>query len=381
MHTSRPQPAAPHRPARRHRGRRAAALLALGPLALTGCSSVGGLLDGSEPAPLVGIAMPTTTSDRWIADGDNLEAQLSSLGYRVDLRYAEDVAEDQADQIAAMLDAGADALVVGAVDGTVLADVLERAHDAGVDVVAYDRLIRDTTAVSAYASFDNHAVGVQQATSLLQGLGVLDAAGAPTGATGPFVVELFAGSPDDNNATVFWQGAMEVLGPHLDAGTLVVPSGQTTFEAAATPKWSGETAAERFATQLAPLYGEGRRLDGILSPYDGISRALLAEVAAVQDEVPVVTGQDAEVDSAVSIVDGGQYSTVYKDTRVLAEVAVQMTRDLLADGTPEVNDTTSYDNGSMVVPAYLLRPQLVTATNLRAVLVDGGYYTAEEVGA
>ncbi|GIG30645.1 hypothetical protein Cma02nite_32450 [Cellulomonas marina] len=180
---------------------------------------------------------------------------------------------------------------------------------------------------------------------------------------------------------------MGVLQPWFDAGVLVVPSGQTTFEAAATPAWDAKTAADRFTGSLAAAYTGGRHLDGVLSPYDGISVAVLDAVRTTLGyggdgpALPVVTGQDAEVASARAILDGEQYSTVYKDTRQLAEVAVQMTRDLLADRDPEVNDTTSYDNGAGVVPAYLLTPQLVTADNLLAVLVDGGYHTAEEVGA
>ncbi|PZR54148.1 sugar ABC transporter substrate-binding protein [Xylanimonas oleitrophica] len=360
-----------------------AAALAAGALSLTaGCSGPGspgesGGSGGSGETPLVGVAMPTTTSDRWIDDAENLRNQFESLGFDVSVEFAEDDPATQVEQLAAMVEAGADALVVGSVDGKALTGVLADAHAAGIPVVSYDRLIRDSKDIDYYASFDNARVGVLQGTALLTGLGILDASGAPTGVTGPFNVELFAGSPDDNNATVFYDGAMSVLRPYLDAGVLVVPSGQTDFESIATQAWSADEAAARMAT-LVPAYGEGRTLDGVLSPYDGISRAVLTAAASIGQQ-PVVTGQDAEIDSVKLIAQGTQYATVYKDTRQLAEVTVQMVQALLAGSEPEVNDTTSYDNGAKVVPSYLLAPQAVTQANYTKVLVDSGYYTAEEI--
>ncbi len=220
---------------------------------------------------------------------------------------------------------------------------------------------------------------MQQATTLLQGLGVLDAAGNRTAQNGPFSIELFAGSADDNNAGIFYAGAMRVLQPLIDDGTLVVPSGQWDFATIATPQWDGANAVTRLDT-LLPRYEAGLHLDGVLSPYDGISRALLAEIAGRLGYTPVMTGQDAELDSAKLVLAGEQYSTIYKDTRQLAEVAVQMTRALLAGRPIEVNDTTSYDNGAGVVPAMLLAPQVVLSDDVEKVLVDGGYYTAEQLG-
>lgn len=347
---------------------------------LTGCAA-GGAQDGD--GSLVGVAMPTTTSDRWIADGENVTAQLEALGHEVDLQYAENDVPTQVDQIAAMIEAGADALVVGAIDGTALKDVLADAAAADIPVISYDRLIRDSPDIAYYASFDNAKVGVQQATTLLQGLGVLDAAGEPTGEVGPFAVELFAGSADDNNATVFYQGAMGVLQPYLDSGVLTVPSGETDFATIATQAWDGAVAAERMTALLAGPDADVT-LDGILSPYDGISRAILEVLGSAGYGTaalpwPVTTGQDAEVDSVKSILDGQQYSTIYKDTRQLAEVAVAMVDALLSGEEPETNDITSYDNGTGVVPAYLLAPQVVTSDKVTEVLVDSGYYTTEEI--
>ncbi|WP_159808999.1 multiple monosaccharide ABC transporter substrate-binding protein [Cellulomonas citrea] len=362
-----------------------AAGLLLATALLTGCAAATPTPSGAA-AQLVGVAMPTTTSTRWVADGKNVSAQLTALGHRVDLRYAQDDVPTQVAQVQAMIDEGADALIIGAVDGTALKDVLAQAGKRHIPVISYDRLIRDSPDVDYYATFDNLRVGVQQATSLLQGLGVLDATGAPTGARGPYSIELFAGSPDDNNATVFYDGAMSVLRPYLDSGVLVVPSGQTDFAAIATQAWSGKTAGARMRTLLPTYYqGPGRRLDGVLSPYDGISIELLAAAGEIgygtaAQPWPVVTGQDAEVASVKSIIAGQQYATVYKDTRQLAEVAVSMVEALLGGREPETNDTTSYDNGVKVVPSYLLRSQVVTKSSYQDVLVASGYYTQQELG-
>ncbi|MGN8244991.1 multiple monosaccharide ABC transporter substrate-binding protein [Cellulomonas soli] len=363
-----------------NRMRRRAAALVLGLTAtagLAGCSGASG--DAAGDAPLVGVAMPTTTSARWIADGENLQRQLDALGYTVELEYAEDDVPTQVAQLQAMVDGGADALIVGAIDGTALKDVLAQAAEKDIPIVSYDRLIRDSPDVDYYASFDNWRVGVLQANSLLQGLGVLDASGQRTAASGPFAVELFAGSSDDNNATVFYNGAMSVLTPLIDSGVLVVPSGQTDFATIATQGWSGDVAAERMATLLPAYQGTGLHLDGVLSPYDGISRSILETVSTLGGPLPVVSGQDAELDSVKSIVAGEQYATVYKDTRQLAEVAVSMVRALLDGTEPEVNDTATYDNGQKVVPSYLLAPQLVTVENYEAVLIESGYYEAADL--
>lgn len=359
----------------------ALALLVAAPLALTGCASEAAGADAS----LVGVAMPTTTSLRWIEDGDNLQAQLEALGYQVDLRYAENDVATQVDQLDSMIDAGADLLVVGSIDGTALKAQLARAADAGIPVIAYDRLIRESPDVDYYATFDNFRVGTQQATSLLQGLGVLDDAGGPTGAAGPFTIEVFAGSSDDNNATVFYEGAFSVLQPYLDSGVLQVPSGETDFASIAIEAWDAKVGGERMTRLLDSVYaGTDLQIDGVLSPYDGISIAIIdvlkgAGYGTPARPLPVVVGQDAEAPSIKSVIAGEQFSSIYKDTRQLAEVTVAMGDALLKGESPEVNDVTSYDNGVTVVPTYLLAPVVVTATNYESLLVGGGYYTEEEL--
>lgn len=366
-------------------GRRTGPILGAGVLGLTLALTACAPPDAADGAvQLVGVAMPTTTSPRWIADGENVTAQLEALGHDVDLQFAEDDVPTQVAQIEAMLDAGAEALVVGSIDGTALKDVLARAAAQDVPVIAYDRLIRDSPDVAYYATFDNARVGVQQGTSLLQGLGVLDEAGEPTGAAGPFAVELFAGSPDDNNATVFYDGAMTVLQPYLDAGVLTVASGETDFATIATPAWNGEAAAARLGA-LLDTHHVGSRLDGVLAPADIIALPILEVLrthgyGGADQPWPVVTGGDADVPAVKALIAGEQHATIYKDTRQLAEVAVQMVDALLDGREPETNDVTSYDNGVRVVPAYLLTSQVVTRDNYAQVLVESGYYTQEELG-
>ncbi|PVU82498.1 sugar ABC transporter substrate-binding protein [Cellulomonas sp. WB94] len=333
---------------------------------------------------LVGVAMPTKSSERWIADGNNVKTQLEALGYKVDLQYAEDDIPTQVNQIDTMITKGAKLLIIASIDGTALTSQLEQAHANGIQVIAYDRLIRNSANVDYYSTFDNFKVGVQQATSLLTGLGVLDASGKDAGKTGPLNVELFAGSPDDNNATFFFNGAMSILQPYIDSKVLVVKSGQTDFKTVATLRWDPATAQSRMENLLTSTYSDGSLVSGVLSPYDGLSIGILGALKGVgygtaSQPWPIVTGQDAEAASVKSIIAGEQYSTIYKDTRELAKVTVAMTDAILKGNTPEVTDTKTYDNGVKVVPSYLLDSQIIVKDNYKKVLVDGGYYTEADL--
>jgi putative multiple sugar transport system substrate-binding protein len=285
----------------------------------------------------------------------------------------------QQQQIESMLNNGAKALIVASIDGTALTQQLADASGDGVKVIAYDRLINGTPDVDYYVTFDNEKVGVQQGTSLLTGLGILGADGKDTGKTGPFNIELFAGSPDDNNAQFFFKGAMSVLQPYIDKGTLKIPSGQKDFSQVAIQQWKLETAQARMENLLNKSYAGSTKLDGVLSPYDGLSRGILNATKAAGIPNPIVTGQDAEKPSDKLILDGVQYSTVFKDTRKLGDTAATMVDDLLNGKTPETNDTTTYNNKVKVVPAYLHQPVVVTKDNLMKEVVDSGYYTKDGV--
>ncbi|WP_149204011.1 multiple monosaccharide ABC transporter substrate-binding protein [Actinotalea subterranea] len=335
---------------------------------------------------LIGVAMPTQTSERWIADGEAVKSGLEEAGYEVDLQFAGDDIPTQSQQIDQMITKGAELLIIAAIDGTALSGQLQAAADAGIPVISYDRLIRDSDNVDFYVTFDNYEVGVQQATSLLVGLGLLNADGSEGTATGPFNVELFAGSLDDNNAHFFWQGAIDTLQPFMDEGTIVVKSGQTDIEQAAILRWQQETAQKRMEDLLTSAYNDGSVVQGVLAPYDGISRGIItalqnAGYGSGDKAMPIITGQDAEIASVKLIADGVQYSTIFKDTRKLAEQSVVAAKAYLAGDEPEANDTETYDNGVKVVPSYLLESDIVYADNINSLLVDSGYWTAEEVAS
>ena len=363
--------------------------IAAGALALSACSTAstgGGSEGGKGDGGLIGVAMPTKSSERWIQDGNAVKKALEDQGYKVDLQYAEDDIPTQVSQIENMITKGAEALIVASIDGTTLTEALQNAADADIPVIAYDRLIKGTENVDYYATFDNQLVGNQQAWTVLNGLGLTDLEGKPVAdpPKGPFNIELFAGSLDDNNAFFFFNGAMDVLKPYIEDGTLVVKSGQTSIEQAATLRWDGETAQSRMEDILTANYSDGTKVDAVLSPYDGISRGIISALADagydVGDEWPIISGQDAEVDSVKAILSGEQYATIFKDTRELAKVAAGMAVDVLNDEKPEVNDEKTYDNDVKVVPSYLLAPVPVVKDNVKSALVDTGYWTADELG-
>ncbi|GAB7052613.1 multiple monosaccharide ABC transporter substrate-binding protein [Catenuloplanes indicus] len=339
---------------------------------------------GSAEGALVGVTMPTKVSERWVADGNNVKAALEKLGYKVDLQYAENDIPTQANQIDNQITQGAKLLIIASIDGTALTSQLENAKANNIPVISYDRLIRKSPNVDYYATFDNEKVGVQQATSLLVGLGLKKADGSDGDKKGPFNIELFAGSPDDNNATFFFNGAMKTLKPYIDNGTLVVKSGQTDFNTVSTLRWDPATAQQRMENIITTTYTGSNKVAGVLSPYDGISIGILSALKSngygtAAQPWPIVTGQDAEVASVKSIINNEQYATIYKDTRQLADVTVKMADAVLKGGTPEVNNTTDYDNGNKVVPSYLLEPVIVYKDNYKATLIDTGYYTEDQL--
>jgi putative multiple sugar transport system substrate-binding protein len=319
----------------------------------------------------VGIAMPTKSSARWIDDGNNIVKILKERGYGTDLQYAEDDIPNQLSQVENMVTKGAKVLVIAAIDGTTLSDVLKQAKAKGITIIAYDRLIRDTPNVDYYATFDNFQVGVLQAQSIEQGLGLKEG-------KGPFNIELFGGSPDDNNAYFFYDGSMSVLQPYIDSGKLVIGSGQKGMDKVSTLRWDGATAQARMDNLLSAFYGR-KRVDAVLSPYDGLSIGILSSLKGVgygsgNMAMPVVSGQDAEVPSIKSMQRGEQYSTIFKDTRDLARVTADMVDASLSGKEVTVNDTKTYNNGVKVVPSYLLKPVVVDKSNWEKVLIDGGYY-------
>ncbi len=354
-------------------------------ISLVACGNSGGEIpsgggngDGSQKAgKTVGIAMPTQSAPRWIEDGGNMKKILEEKGYEVDLQFGEDVVENQVAQIENMITKGVDVLVIASIDGEALTNVLAQAAEQDIQVIAYDRLLMNSDHVTYYATFDNFQVGVEQGNYIVEKMDL-------DNVEGPFNIELFGGSPDDNNAYFFYDGAMSILQPYIDKGKLVVKSGQTGMDKVSTLRWDAATAQSRMDNILTAHYTDDK-VDIVLSPYDPISLGVISSLKGVgygtEDlPLPLITGQDADIPGVKSIIAGEQTQTIFKDTRELAKVTVEMIEAILEGKEAEVNDTKTYDNNKKIVPSYLLKPVSVDKDNYREVLIDSGYYTEEDLG-
>lgn len=325
---------------------------------------------------LVGVSMPTKTSARWISDGKSMVEALAAKGYKADLQYADDDMPTQLSQIENMVTKGVKVLVIAAIDGTTLSNVLQKAADKGVKVVSYDRLIVGSKNVDYYTTFDNFGVGVLQAQTIEKALKLKEG-------KGPFNIELFGGSADDNNAFFFYDGAMSVLDPYIKSGKLVVQSKQTGMNKVSTLRWDGAVAQARMDNLLSAYYGKAR-VDAVLSPYDGLSIGILSSLKGVgygtaAQPFPFVTGQDAEVPSIKSIIRKEQGSTIFKDTRELAKVTAGLIDNVMSGKKVEGLSAKPYNNKVKDVPSLLLKPFAVDLSNYKAVVVDSGYIKEEQL--
>ena len=344
---------------------------AVAALALTGCGraadsgsgggsgSTGGSSAGFPANATIGVALPQKTSENWVLAEGLFNDGLKQAGFTPDVQFANGGVSEQQNQIQAMITKQAKVIVIGAIDGAQLGTQAKAAKDSGAIVIAYDRLLKNTPDVDYYIAYDNRKVGQLQGQALLDGM----KAKKPNG---PYNIELFAGSPDDANAQVFFDGAMDVLKPKLDDGTLKVTSGQTSFNQVVTQGWKAENAQKRMDTLLSANYTSAT-LDGVLSPNDTLARAIITSVKAAGKPIPIVTGQDSEVESVKSIMAGEQYSTINKDTRALVADTIKMVQALQKGQNPPpgINDTKQYNNGVKVVPAQLLTPVIVTKANAK----------------
>lgn len=324
---------------------------------------------------LIGVAMPTQSLQRWNQDGANMKEQLEAAGYEVILTYSDNDTAQQVSDIENMILNDVDLLVIASIDGESLGNVLATAKDEGIPVIAYDRLIKGTDAVDYYATFDNYMVGA------IQGQYIIDRFDLEN-ATETYNMEIFAGSPDDNNAFYFNAGAIDLLTPYIEAGTLNVVSGQTDFETCAILSWSTQSAQERMDNLLTAHYADGTKLDIVLSPNDslalGITNSLIA-AGFTLDDFPVITGQDCDIANTKNIIAGYQAMSVFKDTRTLATQVITMVDAIMQGEEVPVNDTTTYDNGIKVVPSYLCEPVFANIENYEELLIESGYYTLEDL--
>ncbi len=321
----------------------------------------------------VGVSMPTKDLQRWNQDGSNMEEQLKSAGYEVDLQFASNDVATQVSQIEAMINGGCDVLVIAPIEGDSLGTVLATAKEQNIPVIAYDRLIMNTDAVSYYATFDNLMVGTKQGEYIRDTLDLDNAAG-------PFNLEITTGDPGDNNAKFFYQGAMDVLQPYIDSGKLVVKSGQIEFDKVATDSWSTENAQNRADTIIAANYSDGSNIDAWLCSNDstayGVANSLIVNYSG---NWPIITGQDCDILNVKNILDGKQSMSIFKDTRTLASKVVEMVNAILSGSEPPINDTSSYDNGVYVVPSFLCEPVFADKDNYKEILIDSGYYTEADL--
>ena len=323
---------------------------------------------------LVGVAMPTKDLQRWNQDGENMKKQLEAAGYEVDLQYAANDIATQVSQVENMIANGCEVLVIASIDGEALGTVLDQAKAAGIPVIAYDRLIMNSDAVSYYATFDNWDVGVKQGEYIVKALDLENAGDKK------FNIEYITGDPGDNNINFFFDGAISVLKPYIDAGTLVCPSGQTEKQAVATANWATDAAQARFETILGTYYADGTNLDVVLASDDstalGVANALESSYTGTY---PVLTGQDCDIASVKNMLAGKQSMSVFKDTRDLAAKTVEMVDALMKGTEPPINDTKTYDNGTGIIPSFLCEPVACTPDMIQGLLIDSGYYSEADL--
>ena len=321
----------------------------------------------------IGVAMPTKDLQRWNQDGANMQKELEAAGYTVDLQYASNDVQTQVSQIENMINSGCNVLVVAAIEGSSLGEAMDMAAEKSIPVIAYDRLIMNSDAVSYYATFDNYKVGQVQGQYIIDQLDLEN-----TDKT--YTMEITAGDPGDNNANFFYSGAMDLLKPYIDKGTIEVKSGQTEFADVATAQWATEKAQSRMENILSTYYADGTDLNICLCSNDstalGVENALAANY---KGKYPIITGQDCDVANVKNMIDGKQSMSIFKDTRTLASQVVKMVGQILSGETVDVNDTETYDNGTGVIPSYLCEPVFADINNYKELLIDSGYYTEDDL--
>ena len=320
----------------------------------------------------VGVSMPTKDLQRWNQDGANMQKELEAAGYEVDLQYASNDVQTQVSQIENMINSGSNVLVIAAIEGSSLGEAMDMAKEKNIPVIAYDRLIMNSDAVSYYATFNNELVGTKQGQYIEDQLGLKEG-------KGPYNLEIFTGDPGDNNARFFYKGAMDVLNPYIDNGQLVVPSGQIDFDTVATANWASDAAQARMEAIISSNYADGTQLDAVMCSNDSTAFGVANALVNYTGSYPIITGQDCDIANVKNMIAGKQSMSIFKDTRTLAKKTVEMVDAILKGGTAPTNDTTTYDNGVKVVPSYLCEPVFADVNNYKELLIDSGYYTEDQL--
>lgn len=327
-----------------------------------------------EPDPkIVGISMPTEDLQRWNSDGHLMEKLLTEAGYEAQLQFAANDPAMQISQIEQMIKAGAKVLVVTAIDGEALGTVLKQAKEADCKVIAYDRLVIGSDAVNYYLTFDNYQVGI------LQGKFIEEQLDLPNAGDRTYNIEFLAGDSGDSNMYILIDGAFQILDPYINAGTLIIPSGQYDKMDIATEGWNAAKAQERFEELLENYYYD-KNLDAVVANNDSLAQGVASalEISYHNEVYPIITGMDCDYFSVRNILEGKQAMSLIKLSGDLASKAVDMCIAILNGNEPEINDNKTYDNGTGIIPSYLCPPRVCTADNYRELLLDSGYYSEEE---
>lgn len=325
----------------------------------------------------VGICLPDQSSQRWQEEAQALTALLEKRDCQVRIEDACQDAALQADQVAQLIALPVDCLIVAAVDSIALLQVLEQAKSAGIPVIAYDRLLMGTDAVSCYVGFDNQAAGRQI------GQYIADAKQLQTAQqeARSYTVEFFMGSPEDSSAVLQHMGVMEVLQPYLDGGVLVCRSGRVAFEDTCVQNWSEDTAKNDCMEHLTEFYTDAPP-DILCAASDALAqgcRAALEQSGHTAGEGwPLITGQDASLEAAQRILSGHQSMTVLKESHLLTQLCIDAV-DAVLSGVADSWADGVCNNGVMDVPACLCTPVAVDAANIQEILVDGGIFSQAQL--
>lgn len=333
------------------------------------------LVNKTDDTVLVGIAMPNDTKGRWTQDAKSIENRFTEKGYETIIAFANDDVYTQINQIEDMIKADVDILLITPIQADSLREVVKKAKDKNIPVIAYDRMITNTNLVDYYVTFKNYEVGKLQAQFIVEKLDLDNYDGSE-----PYHMEMFAGDMDDFNSRYYFKGAMAVLKKYLDDGKIVIPSGQQTFNQCAIANWSAKVASNRLRTMLEQYYTDTRP-DAILCANDDLCLGLydVLKEFGYEDDMPVLTGQDAVVDYVKLIKDNDNMMTVFKDTRILADVTATMIDNIINGIEPEINNTDDYNNGIKRINSYEVIPESVDSSNYYDILIDSGYISQDSI--
>ena len=316
---------------------------------------------GIKEGDVIGVSLPWLGTQNWKEAEEMFKTELEAAGFKPLIQAADNKVPQQQQQIESMIQNGAKVIVVGPIDGTQLGAVLEEAKAAGVYVIGYDRLLENTTGVDGVVQFGSVKTGELQAQALLDGLKEMKG-------EDPWNIELFGGGPADPNAPNFFKGAMTVLQPLIDDGTLTVVSGQMDFTQCATQDWDNSKAQARMDSLLSGFYAD-KEIHGVLSPNDGIARAIITSCEQAGQEIPAISGLDAENETIEWIWAGRQYSTVAKPTDALVAQTIEIIKSLQAGNGMPATDVI-VNNGKIDVAVYELPPVVVTKDNAKEVFAN-----------